>query len=377
MIDISSIQKQKAIAPDKSGGVLEFFNRDIKLFSRGMNDRKKERFYSELHVLLTAGVDIRTAFELLESEAEKKEEKELYGSILKSIVHGATLPEAVDKTGKFSPYEFFSLRIGEESGRMNAVLKDLSNYYAKKIKQKRKVTSALSYPIIVIAIAFLAVGFMLRFVVPMFADMLSRFGTELPAITKWIIAASDSLGTYGPWIFLVLLSLIIITWAQRKQDWFRKLSSGIALRIPYIGKTTQKVYVERFAHSMHLLLASKTNLIDALELVRKMVGFYPMEKSLETIRKDILSGTSLHESLAKYPIYPKRMVSLIRVAEEVNQLDMMFEKLSSQLSDEIEHETSVLGSVIEPLMIMFLGVMVAVILVAMYLPMFKLGTAFG
>lgn len=377
MIDISSIQKQKSVTPDKPGGVLEFFNRDIKLFSRGMSDRKKERFYSELHVLLTAGVDIRTAFELLESEAEKKEEKELYGSILNAIVRGATLPEAVDKTGKFSPYEFFSLRIGEESGRMNAVLKDLSNYYAKKIKQKRKVTSALSYPVIVIGIAFLAVGFMLRFVVPMFADMLSRFGTELPAITKWIIAASDSMGKYGPWIFLFLISLIIFTWAQRKREWFRKLSAAITLRIPYVGKITQKVYVERFAHSMHLLLASKTNLIDALGLVRKMVGFYPMEKSLDTIRKDILAGKSLHESLGKYPIYPKRMVSLIRVAEEVNQLDMMFEKLSTQLSDEIEHETSVLGSVIEPLMIMFLGVMVAVILVAMYLPMFKLGTAFG
>lgn len=377
MIDISGIQKQKAIVHEKPGGIVEFFNRDIKLFSRGLNDRKKERFYSELHVLLTAGVDIRTAFELLESEAEKKEEKGLYSSILSAIVGGATLPEAVQKTEKFSAYEFFSLRIGEESGRMNAVLKDLSNYYSKKIKQKRKVTSALSYPIIVIAIAFLAVGFMLRFVVPMFADMLSRFGTELPGITKWIIAASDLMGTCGPWILLAILSLVIFTWSQRKQNWFRKISSATALRIPYIGKITQKVYVERFAHSMHLMIASKTNLIDALDLVRKMVAFYPLEKSLETVRMDILAGMSLHESLGKFPVYPRRMVSLIRVAEEVNQLDMMFEKLSTQLSEEIDHETSVLGSVIEPLMIMFLGVMVAVILVAMYLPMFKLGTAFG
>jgi type IV pilus assembly protein PilC len=149
------------------------------------------------------------------------------------------------------------------------------------------------------------------------------------------------------------------------------------MRIPYIGKIAQKVYVERFAHAMHLLLVSKTNLVDALELVQKMVGFYPIEKSLDTIRKEIFSGSALHSAMAKYPIYPKRMTSLIRVAEEVNQLDMMFEKLSKQLSDEIEHETTVLGSMIEPLMILFLGVMVSVILVAMYLPMFKIGTAFG
>lgn len=376
MIDISTIQKQRPVQKSDSSGLLAFFNRDIKLFSSGMNDRKKERFYSELHVLLTAGVDIRTAFELLESEAEKNEEKLLYTSILNAIVSGATLPEAVERTGKFSSYEFYSLRIGEESGRMSAVLKDLGHYFTKKIKQKRKVTSALSYPVIVMAVAFLAVGFMLRFVVPMFADMLARFGTELPAITGYIIAASDSLSNYGPWILLIVCVLVLFTWSQRKSDRFRKFASALVLRIPYAGKITQKVYVERFAHSMHLLLASKTNLIGALELVQKMVGFYPIESSLETIRRDILSGTSLHESLAKFPVYPRRMVSLIRVAEEVNQLDLMFEKLSSQLSDEIEHETSVLGSVIEPLMIMFLGVMVAVILVAMYLPMFKLGSAF-
>jgi type IV pilus assembly protein PilC len=128
---------------------------------------------------------------------------------------------------------------------------------------------------------------------------------------------------------------------------------------------------------MHLLLASKTNLVDALELVQKMVGYYPIEKSLDTIRKEIFAGSALHTAMTKYPVYPKRMISLIRVAEEVNQLDMMFEKLSKQLSDEIEHETTVLGSMIEPLMILFLGVMVSVILVAMYLPMFKIGSAFG
>ncbi|HTF05146.1 MAG TPA: type II secretion system F family protein [Bacteroidia bacterium] len=376
MIDISNIPQRKNSPAQKTPGILEFLNRDIKIFGSSMNDRKKERFYSELHTLLVAGIDIRTAFELLESEAEKKEEKTLFRAILDSIVSGRTLPEAIEQTGKFSRYEFYSLRIGEESGRMSAVLKDLAQYYAKKIKQKRKVTSALSYPLIVIVIALLAVGFMLRFVVPMFADMLARFGTELPGITKWIISASGAMEDYGLWILLSIISLIVLGWSQRKHSRFRKISSALVLRIPYIGKITQKVYVERFAHAMHLLLASKTNLTDALDLVQKMAGFYPIEHSLETIRRDILAGTSLHESLSKFPVYPKRMVSLIRVAEEVNQLDMMFEKLSVQLSDEIEHETSVLGSIIEPLMIMFLGVMVAVILVAMYLPMFKLGSAF-
>lgn len=358
-------------------GIMDFLNRDIRLFGSAWNDRKKERFYSELHVLLMAGVDIRTAFELLENEAEKKEERALYHQLLTAIVNGSTLPEAIEQTGKFSAYEFFSLRIGEESGRMTEVLKDLGEYYTKKIKQKRKVASALSYPIVVMTVAVGAVWFMLRFVVPMFAEMLKRFHTELPSITRWIIRASESLGKYGPYVLLGLAGLILFIYTQRKQNWFRKFSAAFVLRIPYIGRIVQKVYLERFCHSMHLLLASRTPLVSALELVQKMAGFYPIEESLTGIRNDILRGSPLHESLGKFPVYNRRMVSLIRVAEEVNQLDRMFDKLSKQYTDEIEHETSVLGSVIEPLMIIFLGLMVAVILVAMYLPMFKLSTAFG
>ncbi|MEO5644574.1 MAG: type II secretion system F family protein [Bacteroidia bacterium] len=377
-IDISKIAAAKAIAVKKpQGGIMDFMSRDIKLFGGKWNDKKKEGFYGELHVLLTAGIDIRSALELLEGEAEKKEDKLLYGQILKAIINGSTLPEAIELTAKFSTYEFYSLRIGEESGRMKEVLKDLGDFYTKKIKQKRKVTGALSYPMVVMLVAFGAVWFMLRFVVPMFADMLKRFNTELPGITKLIIDASELLGKYGPWLLLGIISIVIFTYSQRKQDAFRKLSSAFVLRIPYIGKITQKVYLERFCHSMHLLLASRTPLVNALELVQKMVGFYPVENSLTSIRHEIMHGSSLHECLAKFPVYNKRMISLIRVAEEVNQLDMMFDKLSKQYSDEIEHETSVLGSVIEPLMIVFLGMMVAVILVAMYLPMFKLSSSFG
>lgn len=377
MIDISQIADRHEVSANRLTGKTSILSRDIKLFGSGLNDRRKERFYSALHTLLTAGVDIRSAFELLVDEAERKEDKVLYKTILEQVVAGATLPDAIQCTNKFSLYEFYSLRIGEESGRMNVILQDLAIYYNKKIKQRRKVLSALSYPLIVLSVALLAVVFMLRFVVPMFADMLSRFGAELPALTKGIIIASDSLGRFGPWFLLFLIVIIFTLWTQRKTGAYRRISSWIILRIPFIGKITRKVYVERFAHSMQLLLMSKTNLIDALELVQKMVGFYPIEQSLYSVRKEILAGATLHESLGKYSIYPKRMISLIRVAEEVNQVDAMFAKLSQQLSDEIEHETSLLGSIIEPVMILFLGVMVAVILVAMYLPMFKLGTAFG
>ena len=128
---------------------------------------------------------------------------------------------------------------------------------------------------------------------------------------------------------------------------------------------------------MNLLISAKTPLVTAIELVKKMVGFYPLEISLQTIQDDILKGQPLHLSLSKFKIYNKRMVSLIKVAEEVNQLDTIFLKLSKQYSDEVEHQTSILGSLIEPAMIIFLGAFVAIILVAMYLPLFQMSSTVG
>jgi type IV pilus assembly protein PilC len=378
MIDLNRIPISADKTKPASAPRLDFLNKEISLFSnRKFQDKVKEKFYGELSVLLSAGLDIRSALELLITEVEKEREKAVLRSILDAIISGATLPEALLKTEMFTPYEYYSLKIGEESGRMKDVLTDLSKYYSKKIKQKRKVRSALSYPVIVMIVAFGAVFFMLRFVVPMFAEMLQRFGSELPPLTKAIISASDWLSQYGLFILLVITAIAAFVYANRRQLWFRKYSSALILKLPLIGPSVQKVYIERLSHSMQLMLSAKTGLLKSLELCSKMIGYYPIESSLAVIQKKITNGESLHQCMSEFPIYPQRVISLVRVGEEVNKLDDMFLKISEQLSAEIEHDTSVLSSIIEPVMIMFLGVMVAVILIAMYLPMFRIGSAFG
>lgn len=376
MIDLSNIKTASSIREKPNNpGIL---NREIQFFDRNsLSDKSKERFYGELSVLLHAGLDIRTAIELIIDEIVNPKEKIIFSNILQAIISGSNLADAIRLSGKFSSYEFYSLQIGEESGRTREILSDLNKYYTKKIKQRRKVRSALSYPVIVMLVAFGAVFFMLRFVVPMFAEMLQRFGSELPPLTKMIISMSDWIATYGIFCLLFLTTSALLIYSSRKETWFRKLSSGLLMKTPVIGPAVQKVYIERFAHSMQLMLSAKTGLLKALELSSKMIGFYPIETSLKEVQKQITQGRSLHESLSDYSIYPKRMISLIRVGEEVNKLDVMFQRISDQLVDEIEHDTSVLSSIIEPVMIIFLGLMVATILVAMYLPMFKIGTAFG
>lgn len=356
-------------------GVLDFLDKDISLFGNKINDKKKERFYSELRILFSAGVDIKTALELIEEEQVKKADKEIWGAIRKKVIEGASLSSAIHESGKFSLYEYYTLQIGEETGHLNEVLDELANFFAAKIAQRRQVINAISYPLIVLFTAFGAIFFMLKYVVPMFSDVFKRFNSDLPTLTKVIIGLSAGFSKYVPILLLLLIVVIVIVYSQRKKTWFKKYSSVLLLKLPFIGDTVSKVYMERFCHSMNLLITSKTQLVNAIELVSKMIEFYPMTTSLQSVKDDILKGESLHNALAKHPIYNKRMVSLIKVAEEVNQLDVIFEKLSKQYADEIKHRTSLISSMLEPIIIIFLGLLVAVILVAMYLPLFRLGTS--
>ena len=216
---------------------------------------------------------------------------------------------------------------------------------------------------------------MMQFVIPMFADVFKRFNSDLPAITKLVIKISFLVSTYFWWVFLLFLTGLIILSSQRNENWFRKMSSNLILRLPVIGKTFRKIYLARFCHSMHLLISSRTQLISAIDLVKKMISFFPIESNLEIVKNDLMNGMLLNESMSKFLIYDKRMISLIKVGEEVNQLENIFQKLSENYTSEVEYETKLLGSLIEPILIIFLGIFVGAILVAMYLPLFKLGTS--
>lgn len=380
-IDLNKMNAAKsttaASAKESDKSAFDFLNKDIKIFDSGFNDKKKERFYSELSILFAAGVDIRSALELIEEEQLKEKDKKIFAQIKEAVISGSSLSKAMEQTGVFSTYEFYSLQIGEESGRLTEVLLELTNFFTKKIQQKRQLVSALSYPAVVFFVAIGAIFFMMKFVVPMFSDVFKRFKGELPYFTKLIIRWSDFFSNYSLYMLIGFVTVFGFLYSQRKAIWFRKLGAELILRTPVMKDMIGKIYLARFCQSMNLLISAKTPLVTAIDLVQKMVGFYPIEASLEIIREDVMKGQSLHTSLSKFKIYNKRMISLIKVAEEVNQLDTMFARLAKQYSDEVEHQTSILGSLIEPIMIIFLGVLVSVILIAMYLPMFQMSNTVG
>jgi type IV pilus assembly protein PilC len=174
-----------------------------------------------------------------------------------------------------------------------------------------------------------------------------------------------------------LAVIIAFFYRSRSKDWFRKYHYYFLRSIPFIGVVLIKIQLARFCTSMALLTAAKVPLVRAIQLVKQMIVFYPLKESLKNIENDIMAGKHLHDSLSAFSIYDRRMIALIKVGEEVNQLDQFFQKLATAYSEEAEYKTQLLSTFLEPIIIIFLGFVVGFILVAMYLPMFQLSTSIG
>jgi type IV pilus assembly protein PilC len=348
------------------------FNLDKFSMSKTFSDKQKEIFYRELGMLLKSGVDFKKALEIVSQQVNKKKEKELILELKDKIVHGKSIYESMMESKQFSPYEYYSVQIGEETRKLEEVLTELQKYFNRKIQMRRQIVSVLTYPAIVMMVTVLVLYFMLNKVVPMFSSVFRQFGSELPKSTQYIIKISNHSGTIFLLLFITIIGLIVMHFILKEKDSYRKFVSTLILRIPYFGNLIRKIYISRFCQSMKLLITSKTTLLTSLSLTSKMIGFYPIEKSIETIKEDITKGAALHESLRKHAIYENKLVSMVEVAEQINQLDTMFERLTEQYNEEINHQTKMIGVILEPMIIIVIGVIVGVIMVSMYAPMFDL-----
>ncbi len=376
-INIKNISQQKTVTTQQPKGekqsILQLLNQEIS-FNKNFPDKKKEQFYSEISLLLSAGTDIKTALELIVDETEKQKDRKLLEGIKDDIINGASFSEALQKTGKFTEYEYYSLKVGEESSRVDIVLADLATFFKRKVDQKRKLSSTLSYPIVLLCSAFGMVVFLLKFLVPMFQDIFKSFNKELPSITQFVIDASATVSDYFLLILLLVLGIVVLVMMNKKKLWFRRITANIILKIPVIGDMAQKIYLTRFCHSMNLLISARNPLLNSIQLVKKMIDYYPIQIALEKVEQDIMHGKLLNESMRTFPIFPKKMTSLIKVAEEVNKLDAIFQSLDEQYAKELEHKSEVFGKLLEPFIILFISVIVGFIVIAMYIPMMEINT---
>lgn len=369
------VSKTEVKTPD-GAGISALLNKEITFLEKKFGPKEKESFYSELGLLLATGVDIKTAFEIIEEDIPNKKHKLLLEHIKNDIISGKRIYEAISRHDKiFSKYEAQSIKIGEETGKLADVLKELGAFYLSSIKLRRQIIGVMTYPVVVISMAILIVYFMLSFVVPIFSDIFTQTGGELPEITQLLIKMSDKSQIIFYILFSFIAAAVLVHKTQRKKEWYRKYTSAFFLRIPVLNKLIQKIYLARFCQSMKLLAGAKVMINEALDLVKNMIEYYPMEHALEIVKNEVVKeGKLLNESLAKHTIFPKKLVALIKLSEEVNAPEIIFEKLHQQYSAEIEHQQAVIGKLIEPVFIIILGLFVGFILVAMYLPMFEMSS---
>lgn len=372
--EIQHTIKSKANGLPSVKNEIPWYSRELMSTNSGISDKLRESFYRELHMMISTGLDLRLALSIFSESLDRAKHKKIFFEIQTAVVNGTALASALENSKSFSKYEFQNIRIGEESGTIVSVLGYLADHFKNKINQKRLIINALSYPILVLITSCGAVFFMLRVVVPMFEDVFKRFDSELPWLTQQVINLSQWMEKDGlMWFFSVVIFVLVISLNRKKvvvRDWV----SRIIMRIPFFGQLVIASQLSKFCAAMHLLVLSRYPLLQSLILVREMIDFYPIEKSLVNAEDDLMSGVSLHESLKSASVYPIKMIAMIRMAEEVNKLDVVFGQLSQQYSEDVKYRSQLLSSVLEPILIIFIGVLVGFILISMYLPLFELST---
>lgn len=354
----------------------QILNKELNFFEKKFDAKEKEGFYSELSLLLATGVNIKTAFDIIIEDLKVIKHRALLENIQSQIINGTNINKSfATHSGIFTKYEIQSIKIGEETGKLPEVLKELGLFYAASVKLKRQITGVLTYPLVVVSMSVLIVYFMLVVVVPVFSDIFLQTGHKLPALTLFLIDISNNSSLIFYILFLFICALFLVHKTQKKKNWYRKTTSSFFLKIPIINTLIKKVFLARFCQSMKLLTGAKVVVNESLELVKNMIEFYPIEQALTIVIKEVVNeGKLLNESLAAHSIFPKKLVSLIKLSEEVNAPELIYDKLHSQYVAEIEHQQVLVGKLIEPIFIIVLGFFVGFILVAMYLPMFEMST---
>lgn len=346
--------------------------------NRGLGDGRKEVLFSELYSLLTSGLDFGRAFRLLIEGEDDKRLKRLLESLYASVVKGRTLWESFAGSRSFTPLDYGVLRIGEETGRMGESLYFLADYYHKRIEQRRMVTGAVSYPLIVLVTALIVLVFMLLVIVPMFEQVYIRMGGELPGITRWIIGLSARFPVYLMGMVSFCFVVACYFYLYGRTDATRSFMAGLALKMPLIGDLIRKNCQARFCKLLYLLCSSDVPLLQGIGMLRDIITFYPYQHSFDSICEGLRRGESFAGKLATYPVlYDRKLFTLIRVGEETNRLEDMLLKQGDDLTKELEHKLKQLGNLMEPVLILGVGGLVAVVLISMYLPMFKLGGVMG
>lgn len=335
----------------------------------------------QLATMIDAGLPIIKALDIIANQAHKKKLRKIFTDIKSQIEQGSQFHKALEKhEDTFGELYVNLVAAGEAGGLLDTILDRLAIYMEKAMSLKRKVKSAMMYPSIVLVVAVVVVWGMLIFIIPKFADMYDGMGGSLPALTQFAITLSEFMSAWygGGLIFAtIVITTIVVRVTYRKSPRGRYAIDAFLLKIPKIGDLIRKTAVAKFARTFGTLLSSGVAILDALEIVAKTSGNKVIEKHLMDSRTDIEGGKTIVEPLEKSGVFPPMVTQMIAVGEETGALDTMLNKIADFYDDEVDRSVDGLTKMIEPFLMIFVGGAVGFVIIAMYLPIFKMGDMMG
>ena len=360
----TQVQEQKAkpaAAAKKGGGKAS--DKDLAIFTR------------QFSTMIDAGLPIAQCLGILAEQSDSKVLRSVTSGITKDVESGITLAESFRKYPKTFDDLFTNLlEAGESGGVLDVVLQRLSAYIEKAAALKRKVKSAMVYPITIISVAVLVVIFMMTFIIPTFAAMFKGLGAELPLPTAIVLWISDFT---RKWVLLMGVAFAGMIYALKRYyatDQGSMAIDTLMLKFPVIGMLIRKVAVARFTRTLGTLISSGVPILEGLRITARSAGNRVVEKAVMQARAAVSGGRTLAEPLRNTPVFPPMVLHMISVGETTGALDAMLSKIADFYDDEVDSAVTALTSLLEPLMIVFLGVVVGGLVVAMYLPIFRLVT---
>lgn len=356
-------KKPKPLFGGGGGGKKKIIPKDIAIFSR------------QLATMMSSGVPLVQSFEIIGKGHENPAMRELVMAIKTDVEGGSNLADALAK----HPAYFDSLtcnlvHAGEQAGILEDLLDKIATYKEKTEAIKSKVKKALSYPIAVLVVAFIITAILLIFVIPQFQDLFSGFGADLPAMTLFVIELSKFFQAYW-WAIFGGLGLLGFAFGQGKKrsKAFRDALDKISLKIPIIGEILNKAAIARYARTLSTMFAAGVPLVEALESVAGAVGNVVYYNAVNQMKTEVSTGTSLTDSMNRTNVFPNMVCQMAAIGEEAGSLDKMLGKVADFYEQEVDDAVDNLSSLLEPLIMAILGVLVGGLVVAMYLPIFKMG----
>ena len=354
-----------------SGGEKQTFLKNF--FKPRVKEKDLALFTRQLGAMISAGISIAESLEILAEQLPNKTLASALEDVKNEVLAGVSLAEAMKKhPNAFPPFLVNLISAAEESGKMDVILERATEYYEKIAAIKRKLVSASWYPITVVIVATLIVLGILTFIVPTFAKLYESFGSSLPFLTQMIINISNTLTENFLYIFLGITGIFILNMYFYRTPAGREFYHRLFLKLPILGEIFLKGAIAKFARTLATLINGGVPITRALDIAALVAGNVVIERAIRKARDDVEKGQAIYRSLDK-ELFPPIFIAMVRVGENTGRLDEMLDTTANFFEDEVDRAVDGMLSIIEPLLMVFIGGIIGVVILALYLPIFKMG----